>query len=61
MRLFGCTYSLLLAELKSPFGSAHKAILLMNPSMTCCYDVVKANSNTQLLFANLIHIDIEFL
>lgn len=48
----------LLAMLISVYGTAHKAILLMNPSMTCGCDVVKANLNMQALFKYFIHMEL---
>lgn len=43
------------AVLLSLRGTAHKAILLMNPGTTRCCDVVKANPNMQPIFEYFIH------
>lgn len=48
---------LLSAVLIALCGTAHKAVLLMNPSMTRGCDVVKANPNMEALFEYFIHIE----
>lgn len=51
-------YSFLSAVLKSLHSSAHKAIIQMNPGMTCVCDVFKANANMQPLFEYFINMEL---